>query len=128
MTRPLIISFHSFLYFFLGAVQFHSWHELTIGQNFQPIFSSLYASEFFYIAIPRSYVIIPDRPINSNSILGIRLKIPFVEPVTLPTPHQGTTTYVISTEPIESFYFGVRALRVFYPKVQNSFIQCIVSF
>src|SRR5690606_28084737 len=66
-----------------------------------------------YIIVPRGDFIVPDRPVDGHTFSQIGLKIEIAQPVALPSPHNRTSTHMITPHPVESFVFKIRVFRIF---------------
>src|SRR5882724_11117648 len=78
----------------------------------QSHFLSTHTYVFFYIGVPILYILVTNRPVNSNRLFCISFKIQVAHPVTLFSPKQRSAAHLIATYPIKPLYFGVRILLI----------------
>src|SRR5690606_35710671 len=86
-----------------------------IRQLRQPFFLSAYPGEFFNVIVPGRDVLVPDGPVDGDPFPGMGLKIQVAPPVTLSSPHDGSSAHDIGTVPVKPLFFLVGSVHVVKP-------------
>src|SRR5262245_788339 len=94
----------------LGAGHFHRRQELTIWKLRKSLHLTAYADEVLHVVVPRSNVLITDRPVDADALAQIRLKVQVAPTVSLPSPDNGASAYLPPANPEKrlSLIGGVR--------------------
>ena len=83
------------------------------------------SNKIFYVIIPRFNIFITNRPVHPMSISSVFGKVSFAPTVAMSSPHQGTTTYVITSHPIKPFYFRIWMIQIVHEKMLTGIIDRI---
>ena len=96
----------------LDAVHFHRRQELAVGQLRQAFVLAADADETLDVVVPGRDVLVADRPVDGDAVLGVGLEVHRTPAIALPAPHDGTAADVIAADPVEALDLGVGMLVV----------------
>src|SRR5690606_25263632 len=106
----------------LGYIRFHAvhrhWrHKLAIRKMWYPVFVSGDTCKSFHIVVPRSQILVSDRPVHCDSLFQVSFKIEVRQAVTLSPPQQGPSPYLISPKPRKWLFFDIWRIGLVSPPV-----------
>ena len=128
LAGTLVIFFQSLGTIFLYTGHVHGRQKLSIRKLNQSVSVATDTCKPFYIVIPGLYLFVAEWPVNSNAVFGIGLKVKVTPTITLSSPHQGAPSYMVSAEPVVSFYLCVWAFLIFHPIIEIGLIKRVVAF
>ena len=111
------VSFGEGLLYFLfqdvfDAVERHGLLKDTVREGGNAGGLSADADKSFNIFVPRCDILVPDRPVKTQSIFCIRFEVVITPSETHAAPEQGSSTEDISTDPVVTLSFVVGVLEV----------------
>ncbi len=77
----------------------------------------------FNVVVPRRKVAVANRPVNSDALLRVGLKVVIAPAITLAPPGQRAAAYLIASIPVEAFYFRVGRVFLVYPEGEVFLIE-----
>src|ERR1700743_1409231 len=115
----LIMSVDLLLHSFFHTTHFKRRQIIAIGHTFQTVFITTNSREPFYMRIPRRYIFVPDRPIYRITITLRCRKLEVAPALAGTSPHDGFTTYLVATYPVERLLLYIRMFLILHKKVMR---------
>src|SRR5699024_1696016 len=72
-------------------------------------------------------MLITDGPVHSNTIFSVCTKIDVTKSVTLASPHQRTSAYLITAHPVKTLIFVIWVVNIIYKEVFCCFRNSIAG-
>src|SRR5690606_6776186 len=111
--------------FLLYTIHFPSGQKLPVRQGLQPIVIPTNSDESLHMAIPRSHILVSNRPVHSKAVSAWAFKIVLTPTLCLPCPNQGFPPYLIAPDPIKWLLLDVGMISVLHEEMLRVFLKSI---
>src|SRR5687768_15713515 len=79
------------------------------------------------MTVPRCEILITDRPVDGKAITCGSLKVEITPTLGVASPQKRLPAYLITADPVEGFFLGVRMFLIFYEEMLRVFAKRIAT-